>query len=205
MAKVGKADFNFITELCGFFLSLVNLNFNALGNLWFIRASPALRRLKKCAKGREDPIPVDTKEAGRAMAVFHFFNPFVGSRFMPIIRDRTDLDLNPELFPALGAEFSQSTGDAGEGVDLKVFEGLNRESFILCEDDFRGIDDRVCLPGFIDIIFFNAVNLDCGVLSINLALDKTLKNLWHPDIKADLTASRNDFKTKVFLNSAGAF
>ena len=57
----------------------------------------------------------------------------------------------------------------------------------------------------IDVVFIALVNLDSGVLGVNLPFDETLENFGNPNIKADLSARRDNFKTEVFLNATRVF
>ena len=54
----------------------------------------------------------------------------------------------------------------------------------------------------VDIIFVHFKDLDGRVLGINLSLDETLEDFRNPDIEADLTLGRDNFKGKMFLDTA---
>ena len=49
------------------------------------------------------------------------------------------------------------------------------------------------------------MDLDGGILSVNLAFDEALEDFGDPDVEADLAACGDDFKAEVFLDAARAF
>ena len=55
----------------------------------------------------------------------------------------------------------------------------------------------------IDIIVVHFVNLDGGVLGVNLALDEGLEDFWHPDVEADLAGGGDNLEAQMFLDTAG--
>ena len=57
----------------------------------------------------------------------------------------------------------------------------------------------------IDVIFGDFVDLDGGVLGVNLALNERLKDFWYPNVEANLTFSGDDFEAEVFLDAARVF
>ncbi len=56
----------------------------------------------------------------------------------------------------------------------------------------------------VDVVLVHFVDLDGGVLGVDLTLDERLEDFRNPNIEADLTAGRNNFKGKVFLNATGS-
>ena len=59
------------------------------------------------------------------------------------------------------------------------------------------------LGAVVDVVLGAFVDLDGGVLGVDLPLDEGLEDFWYPDIEADLTHRRDDFKGKVFLDATG--
>ena len=57
----------------------------------------------------------------------------------------------------------------------------------------------------VNVIFVAFVDLDGGVLGVNLAFDKRLENLGDPDIEADLAAGGDNLERKMFLDTTGVF
>ena len=57
----------------------------------------------------------------------------------------------------------------------------------------------------VDVVLAHFVDLDGGVLGVNLALDEALEDFGDPNIEADLAAGGDDFERKVFLDAAGVF
>ncbi len=55
---------------------------------------------------------------------------------MPVVRDGTGEDLNPEFFAIVGVEFGKGAGDASERVDFEVFECVDGECLFFGETDF---------------------------------------------------------------------
>ena len=143
----------------------------------------------------QEPFKIEScaEEAGTT-AAFDAVNPFVGGAFVPIVGDRAGEDLDPELFPEVSVKLSQGAGDAGERVDLERVEGLNRESGIFGESELGRIDDGVFVA-VVDVVFAHFVDLDGGVLRVDLAFDEGLEDFRNPDIEANLTFGRDDLKT----------
>ena len=122
---------------------------------------------------------------------------------MPIVRDGTSEDLDPEFLGIVGVEFGESASDAGEWVHLKGVEGFNGEGFVLGESEFGGIDYGV-FSAVVGVIVGHGVDLDGGILGVNLALNEALEDFGNPDIEADLAAGGDNFEAEVFLDAAGA-
>ena len=55
----------------------------------------------------------------------------------------------------------------------------------------------------VDVIFVAFVDLDGGVLRVDLTFDERLEDFWNPDVEADLTLGGDDFEAEVFLDTAG--
>ena len=92
---------------------------------------------------------------------------------MPVVGDRASEDLNPQLFGVIGVEFGESSGDASERIHLKGVESLDWESFVVGKCEFGRIGDLVFFA-VIDVVFVDFVDLNSGVLGVDLTLDKTL-------------------------------
>ena len=122
-AEVSQADFDFIAELSGLFFGLSDAGFVALRNLDG-GGSPlsAARGRPESAKRLDEPFGVEDTARG---AGFDGLDPFVGDGLVPIVGDGAGKNLNPELFVGIGAELSESAGNAGERVDLEVVESLD--------------------------------------------------------------------------------
>ena len=112
---------------------------------------------------------------------------------MPIIRDGTGENLDPELFPALGVEFGEGAGDAGERVDFEVVKSFDGKSGVVGKGDFAGVSNGEFFA-VINVIFVHFVDLNGGVLGVDLAFDEALEDFWHPDVEANLAAGGGDFK-----------
>ena len=123
---------------------------------------------------------------------------------MPIIGDGAGEDLDPELFGIVGVEFGEGAGDAGEWVHLKGIKGFDGESLVFGEGEFGGIDHGV-FGAVVGVVFGHGVDLDGGILSVNLTLNEALEDFGNPDVEADLAAGGDDFKAEVFLDAAGTF
>ena len=59
------------------------------------------------------------------------------------------------------------------------------------------------LIAVIDVIMVDSVDLDGGILGINLTFNETLLCLGSPNIEANLSTRTNHFKTEVFLYATG--
>ena len=152
----------------------------------------------------KEPFEVESgAENASATAAFDAGNPFVGGAFVPIIGERASEDLNPELFPEVGVKLGEGASDAGERVDLESVKSFDGEGRIFGEGEFAGVDDGVFVA-VVDVIFVHFVDLDGGVLGVNLAFDEGLEDFGDPDVKADLTLGGDDFEAEVFLDAAGA-
>ena len=113
---------------------------------------------------------------------------------MPIVGYRASEDLNPELFPEVCIKLGQGAGDAGERVDLERVEGFDRESGIFGEGELGRVDNGVFVA-VVDVIFAHFVDLDGGVLRVNLAFDEGLEDFGNPNVEANLTFGGDNLKT----------
>ena len=204
VAKIGEADFDFIAKFGGLFFGFGDTSFVAFGQLGGLVAigSPS-GRPEEGTKNLNNPSPINARTATAAKELasrLDFANPFVGGGFAPVIGDWAGKNLNPKFFGIIWVEFGQSTSDTSERVNLKVFEGFDWEGLVLCQGEFGRISDRI-FGTIINVIIGHLVDLHGGVLGINLALNEVLEDFGHPDIEADLPASRDDFETEVFLDA----
>ena len=149
---------------------------------------------EQSANGLNNPSPIDAgaSEEG-SFARFNTLHPAVCSGFVPIIWTWAGENLNPKLFGVVGVEFGKSTSDAGERINFKIIKSFDWQSFVFDEAEFGGVIYRI-FGAVIGVIFVHFIDLNGGVLGINLPFDKTLQDFWHPHVKTNLASSRNDFK-----------
>ena len=203
LAEVSEADFNLVAELGGLLFGFGDAVFVAFGKLdLFLVASAAFGWPEKGAEGLGNPDPVD--KTATFLAGFDFFDPFIGSFFVPIVGDRTSDDLNPKFFGGVGIELGERTSDTGKRVDLEIIEGFDWESFILDEAELGRVDNGVFVAA-VDVVFVHFVNLDGRILGVNLTLNEALEDFGYPDVETDLAAGGNDFEAEVFLDAARVF
>ena len=203
LAEIGKADFDFIAEFGGFFFSFGNASFITFRKLNGFGAISTLRRLDKSTKYADNPAPIKAA-VEELFAFFDFFDPPVGGIFAPVVGNWASENLNPEFFRGIGIEFGECTSDAGERINFEVFESFDREGFIFGKCEFTFINHRVFFA-VINVVIGHFVDLDGGVLGVDLPLDKALEDFWHPNVEADLAAGRDDFEAEMLLNAARVF
>ena len=205
LTEVGEADFDFVAEFGGLFFGLGNAGFVALGEfggLCFPAAAGG--RAEEGAEGFDEPDPVEVAAWEEFAAGFDLADPLVGGLLVPIVGDGTGEDLDPEFFRVVGIEFGEGAGDTGERVDFEGVEGFDGEGFVFGEGEFGGVDDGV-LGAVVGVVLGHSVDLDGGILGVNLAFDEALEDFGNPDVEADLAAGGDDFKAEVFLDAARAF
>lgn len=123
---------------------------------------------------------------------------------MPVIGDGASEDLNPHFFGLTVIDFGESAGDASEGIDFEGIKSLDREGAVVGEGQFGGVDDGVVIA-VVDIVTVDFVDLNGGVLGVNLAFDEVLEDFGGPDEEADLTTGGNNFEGEMFLDAVGIF
>ena len=200
--EVGEADFDFVTQFRGFFFSLRDAVFVAVGKFDGDGAATeaAFGWAPESSKDFGEIFEVETAEFEGAGAGFQAGNPGVGAFFHNGVGDGAGQDLNPEFFGVVGVELREGASDTGQGVNFEVVEGFNRENFVVGQRKFGGVGDGV-ETAEVNIVLFYGADLDGGVLGVNLSLDERLESFRDPDIKTDLSRGGNDFKAQVFLDS----
>ena len=205
LTEVGEADFDFVAEFGGLFFGLGDAGFVALGEfggLCFPAAAGG--RAEESAEGFDEPDPIEVAAWEEFAAGFDLTDPLVGGLFVPIVGDGSGEDLDPEFFGVVRVELGEGAGDAGERVDFEGVEGFDGESFVFGEGELGGVDDGV-FGAVVGVVLGHSVDLDGGILGVNLTFDEALEDFGDPDIEADLAAGGDDFEAEVFLDAARAF